>query len=298
MLFSFLITLREGFEIALVLAIVLGYLARTGNRAHFGRVWLGAGLAVALSSVVVVALEVTSRDLSPAASEAFEGVMMLVAVVVLTWMVFWMRRQAAGIGAELRRQVNVALSGSSRWGLAGLAFLSVMREGIETGVFLFAGSTTASGSPAMFWFGAVAGFAVAAALGYVVYRGSHRLPLRQFFTVSGIAVLVIAAGMVSNGIAELQESGFIANLGSRPWDTDSWLSLTDASGKFFHTLLGYDPAPTWGQIALFWGYLVSGVAFFLFWPHPTTRLMPAPAGTNETPTPSGHAGDSERQHAR
>jgi len=274
-LFSFLITLREGFEIALIVAIVLGYLRRTNNQQRFRDVWLGSGAAILLSAAVVLALEATSRELSPTASEAFEGVMMLVAVAVLTWMVFWMRRQAASIGSDLRHQVNVALAGSSSVGLAGIAFLSVMREGIETGVFLFAGSTTASGSPAMFWFGAAAGFAVAAALGYAIYQGAHRLPMRQFFTVSGLVVLVLAAGMTSNAIAELQESGLIANLGSRPWDTDSVLSLTDASGKFMHTLVGYDPAPTWGQIVLFWGYLVVGVSLFLFAPRPSTGERPA-----------------------
>lgn len=298
MLFSFLITLREGVEIALVLAIVLGYLRRTGNRDHFREVWLGAAAAVALSVAAVVALEATSRELSPAASEAFEGIMMLVAVGVLTWMVFWMRRQAAGMGAELRHQVNVALAGSSTLGLAGVAFFSVMREGIETGVFLFAGSTTASSAPVRFWLGALAGFAVAGVIGYVVYRGSRRLPLRQFFTVTGLVVLVLAAGMTSNAIAELQESGLIGNLGSRPWDTDSVLSLTETPGKFLHTLVGYDPAPTWGQILLFWGYLIGGVSLFLFWPQPSMQPAPAGSTTPNTESAAEGAAEHERQHAR
>jgi high-affinity iron transporter len=261
-LFSFLVTLREGFEIALVVAIVLGYLARTGNRRQFRAIWLGTGAAVALTAAAVVVLQLTASELSGAAQEAFEGFTMLLAVAVLTWMVFWMRRQAAGIGRELRSQVDVAVAGGSLLALAGLAFSAVIREGIETALFLFAGSTASRGSALLFWTGGALGFAIAAALGYAVYRGSGRLPIRQFFTITGIVVLVLGAGLLSNGIAALQVSGVIANLGPRPWDTDALLSVTTTAGKFLHTLLGYDPAPTWGQIVLFWAYLAIGLAAF------------------------------------
>lgn len=263
MLFAFLVTLREGFEIALILAIVLGYLARTGNRRHFRAIWLGAGLAAAFTVAVVGVLRLTAGELSGAAREAFEGYTMLAAVAVLTWMVLWMQRQAAGLGRELRTQVDDALAGGSVLALAGLAFTAVAREGVETALFLFAGATTARAeSAALFWAGGAAGFAIAGALGYLVYRGAHALPLNHFFTVTGVIVLVVAAGLLSNGVAALQVSQVIANLGPRPWDTDALLSLTTTPGKFLHTLVGYDPAPTWGQIVLFWGYLGGGLGLF------------------------------------
>ncbi len=284
MLFSFLVTLREGFEIALVVAIVLGYLARTGNRRHFREIWLGTTAAVAVTAAVVVFLQFTAAELSGAAQEAFEGGTMLVAVGVLTWMVFWMRRQAAGIGRELRSQVEVAVEGGSVLALAGLAFSAVIREGIETALFLFAGSTASRGSGLLFWTGGAAGFAIAAVLGYGVYRGSHRLPIRQFFTITGVVVLVIGAGLLSNGIAALQVSGVISNLGARPWDTNALLSITTTGGKFLHTLLGYDPAPTWGQIVLFWAYLAVGLTTFLAGVG-GPRRAPAPA-------PEARRGDS------
>jgi len=264
MLFSFLILLREGFEVALILALVLGYLRQTGNRAHFKEVWAGAMAAALVCVGAGAGLELTATSLSGSAQEAFEGITMLSAVAVLTWMVFWMRRQARTIGRDLRRNVEVALTSGSLLALVSLAFMAVLREGLETALLLFAGASTERGdSTALFLLGAAGGLAVASAMGYVVYRGSRVLPLRQFFAVSGVIVLILAAGLLSNGIAELQESGLIGNLGARPWDTDAILSQTTTLGKFLHTLLGYDSAPTWGQIALYWSYLGLGLAAFL-----------------------------------
>lgn len=265
MLFSFLVTLREGFEIALIVAIVLGYLARTGNRRHFRPVWAGVGGAALVTFTIGAVLRVTASELSGQAQEAFEGGTMLLAVVVLTWMVFWMRRQAASLGGELRAHLDVALERGSVLALAGLAFSAVAREGIETALFLFAGSTAARGeSGALFWLGGLAGFVIAGALGYLVYRGAHRLPIRQFFGVTGIVVLVMAAGLASNGLGALRASGLVGTLGGgRPWDTDAVLSLTSTGGQFLHTLIGYDSAPTWGQLIVFWTYLLVGVGAFL-----------------------------------
>ena len=264
MLYSFLITVREGFEIGLIVAIVLGYLARTGNRRHFREVWLGTAAAAALSVGVAAGLQLAATELSGAAREAFEGFTMLLAVGVLTWMVFWMRRQAASLGRDLRVQVEVALRRGSILALAALAFSAVAREGLETVLFLFAGSSAQRGdSTALYLGGGLAGFAVAAGLSWLVYRGSHVLPMRQFFTVTGAVVLVLAAGLLTNGIGALQTAGVIGNLGARPWDTDSIVSMASTGGQFLHTLIGYDSAPTWGQIVLYWAYLLAGLTAFV-----------------------------------
>jgi high-affinity iron transporter len=283
MLFSFLILLREGFEIALIVAIVLGYLRQTGNQRHFRDVWAGTIGAAAMCVGAGATLELTAATLSGAAQEAFEGATMLFAVAVLTWMVFWMRRQAATLGRALRRDVDLALHSGSLTALVALAFTAVLREGLETVLLLFAGASAQRGdSTALFLLGAAGGLAVAAALGYAVYRGSHIIPLRQFFTVTGVVVLVLAAALLSNGIAELQESRLIGNLGPRPWDTDALLSLTTPAGKLLHTLVGYDSAPTWGQIALYWSYLLLGLAAFVRG-IALPRLRPLPATANNKP---------------
>jgi high-affinity iron transporter len=264
MLFSFLIVLREGLEIALMLAIILGYLARTNNRRHFREVWLGAAAAAGVCVFAGAILELTSAELSGAAQEAFEGFTMLFAVSVLTWMVFWMRSQAASIGRELREQIEVAMASGSLTALIVLAFVAVLREGLETVLLLFAGASADRGDSAVaFLAGGALGGVIAAAMGYLVYKGSRFIPLRQFFTVTGLVVLVIAAGLVSTGLAELQETGLIGSLGARPWDTDATLSLTTTLGKFLHTLLGYDSAPAWGQIIAYWAYLAAGIGLFL-----------------------------------
>lgn len=283
MLFSFLVTLREGFEIALIVAIVLGYLARTGNRHAFGPVWAGVGIAAVVTVFATAALLGGIAEASAGSQEAFEGITMLAAVGVLTWMVLWMKRQAATIGGDLRANVEVALQRGSLWAMVGLAFSAVIREGVETALFLVAGASAAGAdSGVLFLAGGVAGFAVAATLGYGVYRGSHLLPVRQFFTVSGIVVIVLAAGLLSNGLMELQESTLIPTLGNRPWDTDATLSMTSTVGKLAHTLIGYDAAPTWGQIIAYWTYLLGGIAAF------TLVRVRAP-GRTATPTSSGAA---------
>ena len=203
---------------------------------------------------------------------------MLFAVGVLTWMVFWMKRQSAGISRDLRMQIDTALSRGSVIALGMLAFSAVAREGFETVLFLFAGSTNAT-SGLEFWLGGIAGFAIAGAAGLVLYHGAARLPLKQFFLVSGIGVMVLAAGLLANGLAELHEAAVITDLGSRPWDTDAMLPMTSTLGKFLHTVLGYDSAPTMGQIGGYWFYIVTVLAAYLLWPvsrpSQTSRIEPS-----------------------
>ena len=264
MLFSFLVTLREGIEIALVVTILLGYLRNIDQKRHFREVWTGAIAAGVLSLGAGVALEITSRELSGRVLEAFEGFTMLFAVIVLTWMVFWMKRQSAGISLALRHRIDSALSRGSVMALALLAFSAVAREGLETTLFLFAGSTNASGTE--FVAGGLLGFAIAGVAGVVLYYGAARLPLRQFFLATGVIVVVLAAGMLANSLAELHEAALIADLGSRPWDSETTISMTSTMGKFLHTVLGYDSAPAMAQIVAYWSYMVVVLGAYLLLP--------------------------------
>jgi high-affinity iron transporter len=263
-LFSFLVTLREGIEIALVVTILLGYLRNIDQKRHFREVWAGTIAAGVLSLGVGVALEATSRELSGRVLEAFEGFTMLFAVVVLTWMVFWMKRQSAGISLALRHRIDSALSRGSVVALALLAFSSVAREGVETTLFLFAGSTNTSGT--QFVAGGLLGFAIAAAAGVAIYYGAARLPLKQFFLATGIVVVVLAAGMLANSLNALHEAALLTDLGSRPWDTETTISMTSTMGKFLHTVLGYDSAPAMAQIVAYWVYLVVVLAAYFLLP--------------------------------
>ncbi len=280
MAFSFLVTLREGIEMALIIAILLGYLRSIGQKRQFRNVWLGVATAAVACIAIGLGLEVASRELDKRAVEAFEGFAMIFAVAVLTGMAFWMKRQASGLSAGLRAQVDRALGGGSVAAVVLLAATSVGREGLETTLFLFAGSTGAA-SGVDFILGGALGFFIAAVVGLVIYQGSARLPIKQFFTVSSVVILIIAAGLLSGSLAKLHEAALIDNLGVRPWDTDHLVSVTSTFGKFLNTLLGYDSAPAISQITLYWGYLTATVAAYLFWPisrRPArSEALPAPA---------------------
>lgn len=272
MLYSLLITLREGFEIALIVAIVLSYLVKTGRRHVIPRVWVGTGIAAVACVILGAGLQLSARQLSGRALEAFEGGAMLFAFAVLTWMLFWMRRQAATLGRHLRAQVEVALRRGSGWPLALLAASAVGREGLETVLFLVAGATAAE-SGLTYVLGGVAGFAIATALGWLVYRGAARLPVRAFFTVTGIAIIVLAAGLLSNGLGELNEAGLLPNLGGHVWDTEHLLAMTSTPGRFLHAIVGYDSSPLLGQVIAYWLYLVLAVALFVAVPRLTMRRI-------------------------
>lgn len=285
MFFSLFVTAREGLEMALIITILLGYLRSIDQKQHFRDIWYGVGAAAALSIAFGAGLELASRELDGRILEAFEGFTMLFAVGVLTWMLFWMKRQSNGISSDLKHNVDRALSRGSVAALTLLAFSSVGREGFETALFLFAGSTN-HGSDTAFALGGVLGFAIAVAAGAVIYYGAARLPLKQFFLASGVVLMVLAAGLISNAIAELHEATVISNVGTRPWDTEAYIAMTSDLGKFLHTLFGYDSAPAMLQIMLYWGYLCTVLTAYFVLPRirfprqdTTSRTATAPVTT-------------------
>jgi high-affinity iron transporter len=283
--FSLLVTLREGVEMALIVAILLGYLRSIGQRQHFKEIWYGVAVAAVVCIAIGAGLEIASKTLDGRIVEAFEGFTMIFAVVMLTAMAFWMKRQASGISTELKAHVNAALDKGSVVALVLLAASAVGREGLETTLFLFAGSTT-GGSGFQFVLGGILGFGIAAVVGVAIYHGSSRMPLKQFFNISGVAVIVLAAGLLATSVVKLYEAAILTNLGSRPWDTEHILSMTSTFGKFLSAVLGYDSAPALLQIALYWGYLIVVGGIFLFMPsrpkRPAVAPLP-PSGATQSP---------------
>lgn len=199
---SLLVTLREGFEAALIVAVVLAYLRQIDALERARSVWAGVAAAVVVSAAVGGALFLTGAELEGTAEELFEGVVMLTAAGVLTWMVVWMQRQARTQGAHLRSKVDAAMSVGGA-ALFGVAFLAVVREGLETALFLFAAAGEAQPVPAVI--GALAGLALAVALGWLVYRSSRRLPLRAFFAVTNLVLIGFGVYLVWKGVGELGE---------------------------------------------------------------------------------------------
>jgi high-affinity iron transporter len=200
---SFVITLREGFEAALVIGLVLAYLSKSGQQRHGRSVWLGVGVGVLLSATLGAILFLSAGRLEGSSEKAYEGTAMIVAACVVTWMAFWMRRQAATIGGHLRQQVSDSLRRGGGLALASVALVGVSREGIETALFLFA-STGESGA-AVTWIGAGAGMATAAVLGVLFYRGALRLDVGRFFLITSVLVIGFAAYLIFGGLHEFGE---------------------------------------------------------------------------------------------
>lgn len=200
---SFVITLREGFEAALIIGLILAYLTKTGQVSRKPAVWWGAGAALLASVAVGVILFASSAELEGTAEAVFEGTAMLLAAAVVTTMAFWMRRQAATIGSDLRNRVDESLRDNGSLALGGVAFLGVAREGLETALFLFA---SAEDDGALAVVGGALGLAAAAGLGVAFYRGALRLDLRRFFTITSVLVIAFAAYLIYGGIHELGEA--------------------------------------------------------------------------------------------
>ncbi|MBI4283148.1 MAG: FTR1 family protein [Chloroflexi bacterium] len=254
MLSSLLITLREGLEAALIVGIILAYLARTNNRQGFRPVWLGTASAVLVSLIVGAVIYFAAGELEDPGEAIFEGIAMFIATGVLTWMIFWMRKQAADIRAHLQAQIQSALTSGSSFGLALLAFIAVVREGIETVLFLFAATRVAE-SPLLFTVGGLVGLAIAIVIGYSIYKGTSRLNLRTFFNVTSVVLIVFAAGLLAHGIHEFNEVGFIPPVVEHVWDINPILSEQSTFGRFLTALTGYNGNPSLVEIVAYLAYL-------------------------------------------
>lgn len=201
------VTLREGFEASLIVGIVLAFLNRTGRRDGFWAVWLGALAAVAISVAAGITLYAIGTEFEGRAEALWEGSIMLAAAAMLTWMVFWMRSHARTIRKHLESQVEDALRVGSAVGLGIVAFVGVLREGLETALFLL--GTFENSNAGVSFVGGALGLVAAVGLGYLFYKGSSRLDLRRFFTVTSLLLLVFAGWLLFGGVHELAEGGLL-----------------------------------------------------------------------------------------
>jgi len=260
---GFVTGLREGVEAALIVAIVLAYLARSGARDQAAKVWLGLALAAALSLVAGIVIFQTVGSFQAPYENYFEAGTLLVATVVVTWMLFWMRRQSMAIRGELHARLDRALTEGSAWGLAVLAFTAVIREGLETSIFLVGQATSAQASASSIVIGALIGLAAAVAIGWMFYTGSRRIDLRVFFRWTGIGLIFIAAGLLSHAVHELIEVGALT-VGTTPvFDISNVLPDEAGIGQFLRAVLGYSAAPEQSTLAVYLTYLVVVLALYL-----------------------------------
>ncbi len=280
---SFLITLREGIEAALVVSIILAYLNSIGRQDSHRSVWTGVATAIGVSIAAGVILNITVGAISETSertAEAIEGIGSLLAVAVLTWMIFWMRRQARHLKGELQQKVDMAVGSQSTLALAALAFFVVVREGLETVLFLFGTiQDEVVGSTGLAYLGAALGLLTALVLGVLIYRGGLRLNLRTFFKITGALILVVAAGLFAYGIHEFQELGWLPGEDAKAFDIGAVLSDEGGVGAFLRALVGYNADPSVLEFGAWLGYiLVTGFLFF-------RPSRPVPAAAAPAPAP-------------
>ncbi len=259
---TFFITLREGLEAALIVGIISAYLVKVGRRDLLPAVLLGVGLAVALCIAVGVGVVSTIGRLPLPVQATLEGLGALTAVVVVTWMLFWMRRQGRALKGELETQIASALERGTTVALVGMAFLAVIREGFETVLFLFAVMGSRGDTMAALVGGAI-GLVTAAVIGYAIFAMGVRINLKRFFTITGTLLIFVAAGLVTYAVAEFTEAGLLPP-SPVAWDWGSVLPETSPLGSVLSGLLGYRAAPTVLQVVAYFAYLVPVLILFLF----------------------------------
>jgi high-affinity iron transporter len=263
MLAPFLIMFREGVEAALIVGIIASYLRQTGRRHLMKAIWIGIVLATLMCLGIALILQATTGDFPQQQQEFFAGIIAIVAVGVLTWMVFWMKKAGRSIKGELHTQIESAIRSNDKWGLAlvGMAFFAVAREGLETVVFLLATFQQKQVGPQAA-VGALFGYAAAIAVGYGLYQGGIRLNLRKFFKWTGAFIILVAAGLLAGAVRAFHEAGFW-NIGQTVvFDWSSSLPIHGVIGSVLAGILGYTDAPTVSELIAYFGYLIPTMLLF------------------------------------
>lgn len=263
MLASLLIFLREGIEGSMIVAIMCTYLASAGRRDLFRWIFAGVGAALLASMTGAVVLYAAIKDgfVNSTAQTWFETGTFVLAVVVLTYMTFWMKRHARGLHSHLKTNVDAAVTGGSALALALLAFVTVGREAVETAIFLLA--IAFRSSPGEMLIGAAFGLAIALSASVAIYRLGVKIDLRRFFTLVGAALMVVAAGLLANAVQNLQVLKVLPGAGQTLWNTGRFVADSSPIGDILHGVLGYAASPTVLQVAAWAIFLAAGLATFL-----------------------------------
>lgn len=254
MITSILLSIREGLEAALIISIVMGALRRTGRIDLNRSLWAGVFTALIVSLVSAMLLRIMDKELEGTAEQIYEGATLLLAAGLLTWMIFWMRRDAGNMKSRLESKVNWAAHGNGGRALYFLALIAVLREGIELAIYVTAASMTLSGFQTLL--GVAIGLTAACLLGYLLYSTTVRLNLQRFFQVTGLILILFAAGLIGHGIAELNEAGIIPTLINPIWNLNPILSDQSVVGTIFSTLFGYHGSPSLTEALGYSGYIL------------------------------------------
>ncbi|MDK2892227.1 FTR1 family protein [Methanohalophilus sp.] len=250
MLESFMITFREGLEALLIVGVILGYLVKT-NRVYVNKyVYAGVGLGILGSLIAATIFNILAIEFKGRNEALFEGLVMLLAALVLTSMIIWMFKESSNISANICRTVD----SKTEYGLMGLAFVSVFREGIETVLFIGAAAMNTETSTVLY--GGLLGLAASAVIAYLVFKFSYHLNLGMFFNITSIFLILFAAGLTAHGIHELQEAALIPVFNEHLWDTNHILNENSIAGSLLKSLFGYNGNPSLLEVVSYVGYYI------------------------------------------
>lgn len=255
MLPSYLLSLREGIEAALIIGIVIGALRKIRRADLVPALWWGVLSAAAVSALAAVLLTVLGLELEGPAEPIYEGATMLLAAGILTWMIFWMSQQARTLKSELEEGVNKAAASAGGRAIFWLAFVAVVREGVELALFLTASIFATDVLQTAV--GAALGLGTAILLGWSIFAAIVRLDLRRFFQVTGFLLILFAAGLVAHGVHEFNEVGLIPSVIEHVWDLNSVVSEDSTFGLFLKALFGYNGNPSLTEVLAYLGYLLA-----------------------------------------
>jgi high-affinity iron transporter len=276
---TFVIGLREGLEAALIVGIVAAFMRQEGRRDALRWVWAGVAIAVAICTAVGVGLKLVSEQLPYRQQEGLETVVALVAVGMVTFMIFWMRKHARGLKRELEGSARSALAEGSVLALVAMAFFAVIREGFETAVFLLA-AFDASTRPLAAGGGALLGVIAATALGWGIYRGGVKINLARFFRVTSVVLVLVAAGLVASAIHTAHEAAWLNSFQTQVLDLEWLVEPGSVRSALLTGMLGLQPRPVTAEV---FGYLLYAIPMLLvvLWPRglrlPFRRQAEAPA---------------------
>jgi len=261
LLANFLIGLREGLEAGLIVGILVAYLNKLGRRDILPRLWLGIGIAIGISLGVGAILTWGPYGLSFQAQEILGGGLSILAVGLVTWMIFWMAQHSRGLKGELQSKLDAAIAGTGM-GIVVVGFVSVGREGVETALFIWA-SVSSTGNAVVGTIGAVLGILASVVIAYLIYRGLVRINLSRFFLWTGLFLIVVAAGVLSYGIGDLQEAGVIPGFGQPAFSVAGIIPPSSWYGIVLAGLFNYTAEPTWARLVAWALYLAVVTPIFL-----------------------------------
>src|SRR6185312_3048099 len=280
---SGLIGLREGLEAAIVVMILVAFLVKAQRRDGLKLVWLGVGAALVMTLAVFLVIQYSAYTVTDLGAEAIAGIASLIAVTIVTTMVLWMKKAAAGISGELRAGMTQALEAGAL-AVFALAFFAVGREGFETALFMVGYAEAETAWPLV---GLLVGVLLAAGIAYGMYRGAIHINLAKFFTYTGVFLILVAAGILGYGVHALQTVGWLPGLGSKAFDVTHWMNWSSWYGELIQGIFNVTPTPTVLQLIAYLTYLLVVLAFFL---RPIrTPARPVQSDSKSQPTPERSA---------